>query len=210
MMYKNKFPRKKNLNFEEFSKEYIHILEKSVKKINWDTLNIIKNIIEKAIINKSNIFVCGNGGSASIANHFLCDFAKGLNVSGKLKPKIISLSTNIEIITALGNDVSFKKIFSNQLNTYVQKKDILINFSVSGNSANIIEVAKLAQKKKIKVISFVGFPKSKLIKYSNYLVCLNVLNYGIAEDFFQILMHFISQFIKQKHLNGKNISKLIF
>ena len=148
MIAENKFPSKKYSNFEEFSKKYIRTLEESTKKINWSTLNNIKNIIEDTIKYQKNIFVCGNGGSASIANHFLCDFAKGLNISEKLKPRVISLSTNVEIITALGNDVSFKRVFANQLNVYAQKKDILINFSVSGNSKNIIEVAKLACKKK--------------------------------------------------------------
>jgi phosphoheptose isomerase len=210
MKIKKKFPNKKYLNFEEFSKNYIKTLEDSTKKIDWTKLKKITDIIENTIKSGNTIFVCGNGGSASIANHFLCDFAKGLNISDRIKPRIFSLSTNIEIITALGNDISFEKIFANQLNVFVKKKDVLINFSVSGNSPNIIEVAKLARKKKIKVLSFTGFAKSKLEKYSDYLICFNVLNYGIAEDFFQILTHYISQFLKQKNLTEKEISKLLF
>jgi phosphoheptose isomerase len=205
-----KFPNKKYLNFEEFSKNYIKTLEDSTKKIDWTKLKKITDIIENTIKSGNTIFVCGNGGSASIANHFLCDFAKGLNVSDRIKPRIFSLSTNIEIITAIGNDISYEKVFANQLNVFVKKNDILVNFSVSGNSPNIIEVAKLARKKNIKVLSFTGFTKSKLEKYSDYLICFNVLNYGIAEDFFQILTHYISQFLKQKNLTEKEISKLLF
>jgi phosphoheptose isomerase len=210
MKIKKKFPNKKYLNFEEFSKNYIKTLENSAKNIDWNKLKKISDIIESTIKSGNTIFVCGNGGSASIANHFLCDFAKGLNISDSVKPRIFSLSTNIEIITALGNDISFEKIFSNQLNVFVKKKDVLINFSVSGNSPNIIEAAKLARRKKIKVLSFTGFTKSKLEKYSDHLICFNVLNYGIAEDFFQILTHYISQFLKQKNLTEKEISKLLF
>jgi D-sedoheptulose 7-phosphate isomerase len=210
MKIKKKFPNKKYLNFEEFSKNYIKTLEDSAKMIDWATLEKISKIIENTIKSGNTIFVCGNGGSASIANHFLCDFAKGLNISDRLKPRIFSLSTNIEIITALGNDISFEKIFANQLNVFVKKKDILINFSVSGNSPNVIEAAKLARRKKIKVLSFTGFTKSNLEKYSDHLICFNVLNYGIAEDFFQILTHYISQFLKQKNLTEKEISKLLF
>ena len=210
MKIKKKFPNKKYLNFEEFSKNYIKTLEDSAKMIDWATLEKISEIIENTIKSGNTIFVCGNGGSASIANHFLCDFAKGLNISDRLKPRIFSLSTNIEIITALGNDISFEKIFANQLNVFVKKKDILINFSVSGNSPNVIEAAKLARRRKIKVLSFTGFTKSNLEKYSDHLICFNVLNYGIAEDFFQILTHYISQFLKQKNLTEKEISKLLF
>ena len=93
---------------------YINNLKIGIEKLNLLKLKKIEDIIFKKIKEDKKIFVCGNGGSASIANHFLCDFNKGIKLSSKnkLKPKIVSLSNNIESILAIANDISFNKIFS--------------------------------------------------------------------------------------------------
>ena len=121
-----------------------------IRQVDEKKFNSIINLIEKTIKLKKNIFVCGNGGSASNANHLSYDFFKRISQNTKLKPKVISLSNNIELITAISNDLKYEKIFSFQYNTLGQKGDIIIIFTVSGNSKNLIEVAKNAILKKIK------------------------------------------------------------
>jgi len=178
-----------------------------------NTLDILKlDKIEKVIFDviKSNrkIFVCGNGGSASVANHFLCDFNKGIKISSnnRLKPKIISLSCNTEIISAIANDISFNKIFSFQLDNYYTKGDIVIFLSCSGSSPNIIDAINFCKKKKIFTISFTGFAKKNIQKKTNINLDLGIKNYGISEDFFQMIMHMLSQSIRLKFIKkNKNI-----
>ena len=123
---------------------YINNLKIGIEKLNLLKLKKIEDIIFKKIKEDKKIFVCGNGGSASIANHFLCDFNKGIKLSSKnkLKPKIVSLSNNIESILAIANDISFNKIFSFQLDNYYTKGDIVILLSCSG-FVTIVELITL-------------------------------------------------------------------
>jgi len=137
----------------------------------------------------------------------LCDFNKGIKVDSKskLKPKVISLANNIELLTAIANDISYNDIFSFQLENYGNNKDLLINFSCSGKSKNIINAAKFAKKKHLDVISIVGFnAKSQLKNYSSIFLNLGVKNYGISEDIFQSIMHMISQSIRSEFMSKKN------
>ena len=152
------------------------------------------------------IFTCGNGGAASSSNHFLCDFNKGIKISSntKLKPKVISLSSDIENILAISNDISFDEIFSFQLENYCKPGDLLITFSCSGSSKNIIKAIQFAKKNKLNTISFTGFASRKIQKMTELNFNVNMKNYGVSEDIFQSLMHMISQSIRIKYLSKKN------
>lgn len=199
----NKF----NNNKASFFEDYFISLKATINNIDENQFLLITNFLKKKIKNKNNIFVAGNGGSAAIANHLLCDFNKGIKTSSKNKitPKVISLSNSIEIITAISNDISYKKIFSFQLENYYKKGDCLICFSSSGQSKNIIDVINFAFKKKIKTILFQGFGKlNKKIK-PDYYINLNYRNYGVTEDIFQSLMHIISQNIRSNYKKNKEI-----
>ena len=149
-------------------------------------------------------------GSSSESNHFLCDFQKGLLIDKKLKLKTYSLTSNTDLITAISNDLSYDDIFSLQLESLASKNDLLVLFSVSGTSKNIIKACKFAKKKKLKIISFVGFSNSLLKRYSDICLELNNYNFGISEDIFQSLMHIISQYLRQKNLKSKKVSKKYF
>lgn len=197
-------------NFNNFFLEYCEDIKKSLSQISLKKLDEIFKVIETAIIKNKNIFTCGNGGSASVSNHMLCDFNKGIKIDSKnkLKPKIISLTNSIEMISAISNDLKYEQIFSFQLENYSNKNDILICFSCSGSSKNILEVVKFAKRKKLKTIGFLGFANFKNEKLFDYSININFKNYGVTEDIFQILMHSISQFIRKKNI--KNFKKKTF
>lgn len=122
------FPLKKYNNISNFKKDYLLNLNNLLNKINTETLEKIANLILKTINSKKTIFICGNGGSASLANHMLCDFSKTLRQNTKLKPKIISFVTNLELITAISNDISYDKVFSYQAESLCSKNDLIIFF----------------------------------------------------------------------------------
>ena len=154
-------------------------------------------LLIKLLKKKNNIFVCGNGGSASTSNHFCCDFIKQISENTKINPKVFSLSNNLETITAIANDISFNKIFSFQAKNLIGKNDLIVIFSVSGNSKNLVEVIKYAKIKKIKTISFTGQKNSYVAKNSNLNLNFESKNYGIVEDIHLSIMHLMSQILSK-------------
>jgi len=203
-MKKNKisinFPRKKSKTVVNFYNSYVESLENSLKAVDYKQLEKATKILEKKILSKKNIFVCGNGGSAAISNHLVCDYIKLLRTKTSLKPKVVSLSTTTELITAIANDISYDQIFSEQLEYLAEKNDLLILVSSSGNSKNIINAVKLCKKKGIFTIGFSGFSGGYLAKNSDISVNFPVNNYGLAEDSHHILMHIMMQYLRQKYL----------
>ena len=183
----------KNLN--NFVEDYIGLLSKSILNTNVNNLEKSCKEILRRIKNKKTIYVCGNGGSAAIANHYVVDFLKFFKDKTNLKPKILSLSNNIETITAISNDINYKNVFSYQLDNYYSKGDLLILVSSSGNSKNIIELVKFAKKNKIQNIGFTGFDGGYLKKNCNISIHINAQNYGISEDAHHILMHIQLQYL---------------
>ena len=203
----NKFPIKIFNESRLFFESYFSVLNNFLQNKNLNKLINISNEIYRKIINKKKIFICGNGGSGSIADHFLCDFMKGVSSDTYFKPKIISLNSNPSLLSAIANDLGYDKIFEFQLDNLAKAGDLIVLLSCSGNSKNIIRVIKLAKKKKVKIIGFTGFQGGYLKKNSDINFHVNISNYGIVEDIFQITMHCMSQFIRQKYLKNKKIKK---
>ena len=199
------FPKKKYKNIDIFFKDYVDQLN-NIKKINLKNLTKASDLIEKTIKTKKTIFVCGNGGSAAISNHYLCDYLKLLRTKTKLQPLVQSLSTSLELITAISNDISYDEVFSYQAKCLAKKGDIFVLVSSSGNSNNIANVAKFAKKNGNKIIGFTGFKGGKLKKISDVSLHVPLENYGLSEDSHHILMHVLMQFLRQKYLTKKIIN----
>ena len=132
------------------------------------------NIILNAINKGKTIFWCGNGGSASQANHLSAELIGGM-YQKKIKPfKSICLNTDTAFITAWSNDDSFDNIFSRQLEALSGPGDVMIGLSTSGNSSNILNGAIFAHSNKLKVISLTGNDGGKL--KSNSDININILS----------------------------------
>lgn len=188
--------------FKEFNNSFDASSRKNLKKI------IL--FLEKKYQKKNNIYICGNGGSAAIANHFECDHKKILSETKKIKPRIISLCSNSALMTAISNDISYETVFKKQLEYLFKKDDVLITISSSGNSNNIIEVIKFAKKNKLKVISFTGFNGGRSKRLCDFNLHVNSNNYGVIENLHHAYMNIISQFIKLKLLSNMEIKKYKF
>ena len=128
-------------------KNYIKTLSSVVSSVDEEILKKSIKTIDNAIKKKRQILICGNGGSASLSDHALCDWTKRLYP--KKKCKILDLTSNKSLISAISNDINFDQIFSYQINVYSGYGDICIFISSSGNSKNILEGIKAAKKKKI-------------------------------------------------------------
>jgi len=200
-----KFPNKKYFKFEKYFNDYSKELIKCINDSDVKKISIVNKLLKKKYMNGNNIFVCGNGGSAAIANHFECDHKKILFETKKIKPKIISMCSNNSLITAISNDHSYEDVFSKQLEYLAKKDDILITISSSGNSENIIRAIKFAKKNKIKVISFTGFDGGRSKKLCDMNLHVKSRNYGVIENLHHAFMNIISQYIKNQVLSKKKV-----
>tara|TARA_Y100001970_G_scaffold40801_1_gene50305 strand:+ start:132 stop:710 length:579 start_codon:yes stop_codon:yes gene_type:complete len=188
---------------KKFVSDYIDSLTKSIMNSDMEKLNQAAILILKTIKKDATIYVCGNGGSAAISNHYVVDFLKFFREKSIYKPKIVSFSNNVETITAISNDIDYKFVFKYQAENFCKKNDIIIIVSSSGNSKNIIELLKFAKKNKIKTIGFSGFKGGYLKRNADISVHIEAENYGISEDAHHILMHAQLQYLI-KYLNEKN------
>ena len=151
------------------------------------------DFIDFARVSQKLVFVIGNGGSATMAEHMATDLIKN---SSHLRPSIraLSLVSSISNITAFANDVNFENIFELQLKSLALENDLLIIFSASGNSKNLIKAVDVAKDKGLKTISVVGFDGGELLNRSDLCVHLptKIGEYGFAEDFHSIVNHSIA------------------
>ena len=146
------------------------------------------------------IYSCGNGGSAAIANHLACDCLKGIRAGTAIRPRVCSLSTTVELITAIANDISYDDVFSYQLDSLGQPGDLLIAISSSGSSPNIVKALKLAKEKGLKTLAFTGFGGGESAKVADVSLHVQAENYGVVEDVHQSLMHLLAQYTRHRNL----------
>jgi phosphoheptose isomerase len=204
------FPDKKYNDFSLFYRKYIELLSIYADGLNIKQLVAIVSLIEKKIKSGKNVFVCGNGGSAAIANHYVCDYSKLLRTDTNLRPIFYSFSSNIEMISAIANDISYEDIFSYQAKVYCKKGDLIIILSSSGSSKNIRKVVDYCNKYKIETVGISGFGGGYLYKNAKNSIKIDINNYGVVEDITQIMMHTILQFLKVKYLKKNNIKDAVF
>ena len=178
--------------------EYKTKIKKALDIFNFDKeiLKILKNSIKK----NQKIFVAGNGGSAATANHYACDLSKGANKNWEKEKdrfKVISLSSPIEYITAISNDLDYSEIFKQQLINLASPKDICVLISASGNSPNIIKAARCAKDLEMIVIGITGFEGGKLKELADYSAHIPVKEYEICEDIHSIFGHFLTSYLRE-------------
>ncbi len=187
--------RRKKL--EKHAKEYFEKLRDLYDKIDYDILEKIVETIITAYKQEKTIFVCGNGGSAATASHFQVDFGFFVRYFTEKRIKIRSLTDNVPMITAVGNDNSYDDIFLEQLRDNFNEGDVLIAISASGNSKNVIKASEYANKLGGKTIALVGFEGGKLKETAQ--ICLHTPNppkeYGPIEDLHMILDHMIVSYL---------------
>lgn len=144
-----------------------------------------------------NLYIFGNGGSAAIANHWVCDFTKGINEDTIRAATAVSLSCNVPLITAIANDIGYEYIFSKQLEyLHPTPADCVFAVSSSGNSKNIVYGLEKAKKLGLRTVALTGFHGGKASAIADVSVHVPAHNYGIVEDMHMMILHTISQRIR--------------
>ena len=199
------FPNKKYEDIENYAADYFKEINLAASSIDGSKLNEAIEILTKAYTKGGMVFSCGNGGSAAIANHLVCDHCKLVRTDTDLVSRIYSLSTTVEIITAIGNDLSYDEIFEYQLKSLAKAGDVLITISSSGDSENIVRAANWAKQNNVLVISLTGFSGGRSAKISDVNLHVKAANYGVIEDVHQSIMHLLAQFIRMTHMDEELI-----
>ena len=173
------------------------------------TLNVKKatQIIFDCISNKKSIWILGNGGSASTAEHFETDLSFVRYDKKTLKINASALTSNSSLITAISNDIGFEKIFSHQLQRKASKGDLCIVISASGNSLNLINGVKVAKLMGLTSIGLLGFDGGELAGQVDFsiIVKTEIGKYGPVEDAHLAICHAISQELLN-HLNATDVT----
>jgi D-sedoheptulose 7-phosphate isomerase len=201
-----KFPLENYPRASEFCAAYFETVSAAMAGVDTLAVERAAGFLTRLFSADRTLYVCGNGGSAAIANHLLCDFAKGIQTGTVLRPKVVSLSSHVELITAIGNDLDFADIFAFQLRTAAREGDALMTISASGNSENIVRAMQWAVQNKVQTLALTGFGGGRSAKLANYHIHVPAANYGVAEDVHQSVMHILAQFIRMRLMDPATIA----
>jgi phosphoheptose isomerase len=205
-----KFPIGPYASAAPYFDAYAEEMSRAAKSIEPAGLERAAAILVEAYLRGARMFSCGNGGSASIANHMQCDHVKGIRTATDLSPRVLSLSANVELLTAIANDTGYENVFVYQLQAQSGPGDVLLAVSSSGRSANIVRVLTWARDHGLRTIAVTGFDGGAAREVAEVSVHVDSTNYGIVEDMHQAVMHALAQYIRQSRMTADAISTTVF
>ncbi len=178
--------RRELIEHQEVLKKNFELIEKNILKIS--------KIIQSTIKKNGTIYMAGNGGSATDSQHFVAELL-GRYKKNRKPYNAVSLSSNISTITCIANDFGYQNIFSRQLEALGKSKDLLIAFSTSGNSKNIMNLLKISKKKKIYSICLLGNKGGKSKKLCDHPVVIDSSNTARIQEMHQVIYHNVCNLI---------------
>lgn len=143
------------------------------------------------------IYVMGNGGSAAIASQWSVDLCKTASREGGKPLRCVSLTDNVPYLTAIGNDIGYDQVFVRQLENLLEKDDLVIVISGSGNSPNVVKAAEYARSKGARTVGLLGFDGGKLKSLVDIPVLVPCDQYGVVEDLHQAMTHILTFYLRQ-------------
>jgi len=205
-----KFPATQYALASAYFDTYADEIAQAAKSADRAALDQAAAILVEAYAAGRRVFSCGNGGSAAIANHLQCDHSKNVRASTDLAPRVQSLCANVELLTAIANDIAYDNVFAYQLQSLAEPGDVLIAVSSSGRSANIVRALAWARDHGLKTIALTGFAGGDCRTLADVAIHVEAANYGLVEDLHQAIMHTLAQFIRQSRMTAEAISSNVF
>ncbi len=204
------FPTERSASAGAYLSAYCDEIATASASIDPDALDRAAQILLDAYTGGAGVFTCGNGGSAAIANHMQCDHVKGVHAKTRMAPRVVSLSNNVELLTAIGNDLAFEDVFAYQLQCSAREGDVLVAISSSGRSPNIVRAIATAREHGLRTIALTGFDGGEARELAEVAIHVDCRNYGIVEDLHQAVMHALAQFIQQSAMSTEAIIASVF
>ncbi len=184
---------------------YIEELKNTMDLLPEDRIQEVIELLREARLARRQVFIMGNGGSASTATHFVCDLGKNTRSPELPNFRVIGLSDNMAIFSALANDEGYENVFAQQLASFVQPEDIVIGISASGNSPNVLRAMVLANQRGARTVAFTGFDGGKLRSLAG--IEIHVPSHCIehVEDIHLVLEHLITKALKGMNMTGQTM-----
>ncbi len=164
-----------------------------------DKIPDILALLEEARKERRQIYVMGNGGSASTASHFACDLGKGTAHANQPRFRVTSLSDNFPMFSAYANDLGYDQVFVEPLITLADPGDVAIAFSGSGNSPNVLRAIEEANRMGLYTIGLTGFDGGALKDLAKYSIVVPCNQMDQIEDVHLLLAHAICRSFKLEH-----------
>ncbi len=179
-----------------FADAYLDHLRLVLRRLDTDEIGRFIETLLDARERGATIFLIGNGGSAATASHWANDLALGTNAYGH-PFRALSLTDNVAVLTALGNDLGYDEIFVRQLRILGKKGDVLVDISASGNSPNLLKAFEHSLSVGIKTIAITGFDGGKMKTMADEGIHVPTApgEYGPAEDVHMVLNHLVCAYL---------------
>ena len=185
-------------NFSQDIEDYLAKLKQTIDNLDKTEINTFINMLIKARDESRTIFIMGNGGSASTASHFCCDFNKGASYGYGKRFRFICLNDNTATMMAYSNDVAYEDALVEQLKNFFEPGDYVIGISGSGNSKNVIKAIEYANENGGVSIGLTGYQGGKLKRICHHSVNMNVDYMQISEDLHMMMDHLSLRIITGK------------
>jgi D-sedoheptulose 7-phosphate isomerase len=182
---------------EGFAVEYLSTLERLVREISAADLGRALAALESAHREGRQVFILGNGGSAATASHMANDLSWGL-ARAKLKPmRVVALTDNVALMTAIANDSGYDEVFTHQLEALAQPRDLVVAFSGSGNSPNVVKALEAARRMSLATVGFLGMDGGKAKALVDVAVVVPSNDYGPIEDLHVVFDHLATAYLRK-------------
>ena len=158
----------------------------------YDKINEFSSQIENCLKKNGTIFTCGNGGSASDSQHFTAELV-GRFYKNRIPLPSVSLNSDSSVLTAIANDFGFEKIFKRQAEALASPNDLIVIFSTSGNSRNIVELAKYCKLKKIRTLCFLGNRGGEVKRHADEHIIIKSDNTARIQEAHIFLIHLLCE-----------------
>ena len=181
----------------EIITNYIAQVADTLNKLPVDKITRVVEVLAEARDRGNRVFIFGNGGSAATASHFACDLDKGAICKSKPRFKAFALTDNVPLLSAWANDTDYSNIFAEQLENFIERGDVAIAISGSGNSPNVLNAVKTAKTKGATTIGFIGFNGGKLKGLVDIALVVPNNNMEQVEDIHLLLGHVITTCLRK-------------
>lgn len=177
---------------------YLDEVQGTLRALPLQQIDEVVNVLLSANYVGTTVFIAGNGGSASTASHFACDLAKGTITQGRPRFRVVSLTDNLPLMTAWSNDVAYEDVFAEQLCNLMNRGDVLVAFSGSGNSSNVLRAVELAHRVGGITIGLSGFDGGRLSDMVDVPVVVPCDCMEQIEDVHLVLCHLVCTVLRER------------
>ena len=177
------------MNYLDRIEAYLALERQVLENLDRNAVNALMNLLEQTRLAGKRVYICGNGGSAATASHFVCDFMKGVSLNRPVKFDFECLNDNVPLLMAIANDIGYDEVFEIPLKAKLKEGDLVIGISGSGNSENVIRAIGYANAHGANTAALVGYSGGKLKELAGCVVHVQIDNMQVVDDIHMILDH---------------------